>query len=53
MFFFLSRKMIRGILSRSKGFASPGLGRELATPITTHLSSNNFFLSILVYSPPR
>ena len=35
---------------RSLGFASPLLGKELATPITTHLSSNSFFLSNFVYS---
>ena len=39
-----------GIPRRSIGFASPMFGNELVTPITIHLSSNNFFLSIKVYS---
>ena len=47
-FYFLIK--LREFLSKSKGFASPGLGIELATPTTTHLSSKSFFLSIFVYS---
>ena len=37
-------------LGKSIGFASPIFGKELPTPMAIHLSSNNFFRSIKVYS---
>ena len=41
-------KIIIGRFNKLKGFASPIFGNELATPTTTHLSSNNFLRSIFV-----
>ena len=38
------------LFCKLKGLASPILGIELATPITVHIFSNNFFLSNPIYS---